>query len=95
MSSSVALEPVPLRTDEHGVIRIGATRVRLDTVVHAFETGASAEDLAEAAGILWIRPGSGSIPDQVSSGSAPRERLSGTIRFHRGTRVPPRAARTR
>ena len=47
MSTSAALEPVPLRTDDHGVIRIGGTRVRLDTVVHAFETGASAEEIAE------------------------------------------------
>ena len=47
MSTSPALEPVPLRTDDQGVIRIGSTRVRLDTVVAAFETGASAEEIAE------------------------------------------------
>ena len=29
------------------VDRIGATRVRLDTVVQSFETGASAEEIAE------------------------------------------------
>lgn len=46
MSTSAALEPVPLRTDDHGVIRIGTTRVRLDTVFAAFETGASAEEIA-------------------------------------------------
>ena len=47
MSTSVALEPVPLRTDTGGVIRIAGTRVRLDTVVYAFETGASPEEIAE------------------------------------------------
>ncbi len=47
MSTSTALEPVPLRTDDQGVIRIGNTRVRLDTVVGAFETGASAEEIAD------------------------------------------------
>ncbi len=47
MPTSAALEPVPLRTDDHGVIRIGTTRVRLDTVVADFETGASAEEIAD------------------------------------------------
>ncbi|MEM7352715.1 MAG: DUF433 domain-containing protein [Acidobacteriota bacterium] len=47
MATPAALEPIPLRTDEHGVIRIGATRVRLDTVVAAFDTGASAEEIAD------------------------------------------------
>lgn len=44
---SPAVEPVPLRTDSQGVIRIAETRVPLDTVVAAFETGASAEEIAE------------------------------------------------
>ncbi len=47
MSTATALEPIPLRTDDQGVIRIGNTRVRLDTVVAAFETGASAEEIAD------------------------------------------------
>ena len=47
MSTAAALEPVPLRTDPQGVIRIAGTRVRLDTVVYAFETGASPEEIAE------------------------------------------------
>ena len=47
MSTAAALEPVPLQTDTQGVIRIGGTRVTLDTVVYAFETGATAEEIAE------------------------------------------------
>jgi uncharacterized protein (DUF433 family) len=40
-------EPVPLRVDEHGVIRIGDTRVLLDLVIAEYEAGASAEEIVE------------------------------------------------
>jgi len=36
---------IPLYTDEDGVIRVGNTRVRLDTVVYAFNQGYTAEDI--------------------------------------------------
>lgn len=39
--------PVPLRVDADGVIRVGGTRVTLDTVVLAFKEGLSAEEIAE------------------------------------------------
>lgn len=47
MSSLPAVEPVPLHRDTHGVLRVGGTRVTLDTVVAAFETGASPEEMAD------------------------------------------------
>jgi uncharacterized protein (DUF433 family) len=37
--------PAPLRPDEGGVLRVGQTRVRLDTVIGAFNTGSSAEEI--------------------------------------------------
>lgn len=40
-------EQVPLRTDDHGVVRVGGTRVTLDTVIAAFENGATAEEIAQ------------------------------------------------
>lgn len=40
-------ETVPLSTDAKGVIRIGGTRVTLDTIVAAFHEGATAETIAE------------------------------------------------
>ena len=43
---SQAVETVPLVTDADGVIRVGGTRVTLDTVVGAFDAGASAEEIA-------------------------------------------------
>lgn len=45
----LALEspPLPLRLDEHGTVRIGRTRVTLDTVVRAFQNGATAEEILQ------------------------------------------------
>lgn len=38
--------PLPLRMDADGTVRVGGTRVTLDTVVTAFEQGNTAEDIA-------------------------------------------------
>lgn len=46
MNLATATVPTPLRADETGVIRIGASRVMLERVVHAFDAGASAEEIA-------------------------------------------------
>lgn len=40
-------QPVPLRVDEHGAIRVGATRVSLDSVVEAFKEGATPEEIVQ------------------------------------------------
>ncbi|MPZ67788.1 MAG: DUF433 domain-containing protein [Pseudonocardiaceae bacterium] len=47
MLLEVAPEPVPLLTDADGVVRVGRSRVTLDTVVAAFRTGATAEEIAQ------------------------------------------------
>lgn len=39
--------PVPLRLDADGVIRVGGTRVTLDTIVQAYQEGATAEEVAQ------------------------------------------------
>lgn len=41
-------DPVPLRTDEDGVVRVGETRVPLDTVIAAFRLGDTAEGIVES-----------------------------------------------
>jgi uncharacterized protein (DUF433 family) len=40
-------ERVPIQTDGDGVIRVGGTRVTLDTVVAAFDAGATAEEIVQ------------------------------------------------
>jgi uncharacterized protein (DUF433 family) len=46
MALPLEAEPFPLRSSPDGTLRIGATRVPLETVVFAFNEGASAEEIA-------------------------------------------------
>ena len=47
MSLSIAIEPLPLTKDADGVVRVGGTRVTLDTLVEAFHEGLTAEEMAQ------------------------------------------------
>ena len=47
MSLTLTAPALPLATDADGVIRVAGTRVTLDTVWSAFESGASAEEIVE------------------------------------------------
>jgi uncharacterized protein (DUF433 family) len=47
MTLVIDSEPVPLAVDVEGVARVGGTRVTLDTLVAAFEQGATAEEIAQ------------------------------------------------
>jgi uncharacterized protein (DUF433 family) len=51
---AAATEPIPLVTDEHGVIRVAGTRVTLETVVDVFETGATPEEIAQDFPVLRL-----------------------------------------
>ena len=45
MNLSLQTKSVPLTINEHGVIRVGSTRVSLDTVIFAFKQGATPEEI--------------------------------------------------
>jgi len=45
MILAIEAPPIPLRTDDHGVVRVGGTRIPIETVVYAFNQGASAEEI--------------------------------------------------
>ncbi len=47
MSLVLEMPPVPLHEDSDGVVRIGGTRVTLDTIVSAFVQGSTAEQIAQ------------------------------------------------
>ena len=47
MSLPLAIEPLPLATDADGAVRVGGTRVTLDTLVEAFHEGLTAEEMAQ------------------------------------------------
>ena len=50
MSLVIESPPVPLEADQDGVVRVGHTRVTLETVLGAFQDGATAEE------IVWQYP---------------------------------------
>jgi uncharacterized protein (DUF433 family) len=45
MSLSLQTKPVPLNWGEQGVLRVGPTRVSLDTVIYAYKQGATPEEI--------------------------------------------------
>lgn len=45
MGHVVVDSPVPLRTDETGTVRVAGSRIPLDTVVIAFQQGATPEEI--------------------------------------------------
>jgi uncharacterized protein (DUF433 family) len=46
MPLNIQAEPVPLRTDEHGTVRVGGSQVLLDVVIREFANGADPEGIA-------------------------------------------------
>ncbi len=47
LDQTALTEAVPLKADADGVVRVGGTRVTLDTIVAAFREGATAEEIAQ------------------------------------------------
>lgn len=45
MALPIESEPIPLEVDANGVVRVGGTRITLDTIVAAFSQGATAEEI--------------------------------------------------
>ena len=47
MSVSISHEPIPLEPGNDGVLRIAGTRITLDTLVTAFQQGATPEEIVQ------------------------------------------------
>src|SRR5919199_2233431 len=45
MALPVVSEPIPIKMDADGVVRVAGTRVTLDTIVSAFSEGATPEEI--------------------------------------------------
>jgi uncharacterized protein (DUF433 family) len=54
MTLSIISEPVPLNAQPDGAVRIANTRVTLDSVIHAFNDGATAEQIVQAYPVLAL-----------------------------------------
>ena len=48
MKLEIRTDPAPLREDLGGAIRVGPTRVTLETLLHAYKSGESPEQIVEA-----------------------------------------------
>ena len=42
---NVEMEKIPLVTDSHGVVRVGGTRIPLETVIEYYDAGCAPEDI--------------------------------------------------
>ncbi|HEY9853802.1 MAG TPA: DUF433 domain-containing protein [Leptolyngbyaceae cyanobacterium] len=47
MTLAIESEIAPLKTDADGVVRVGETRVTLDTIVAVFQQGATPEEISD------------------------------------------------
>lgn len=54
MGLTIEDERAPLEISAEGVVRVGGTRVTLDTVVAAFEQGATPEEIAQQYPVLHL-----------------------------------------
>jgi uncharacterized protein (DUF433 family) len=99
--STIAADPYPLATDADGVIRVGGTRVTLDTVVAAFLSGASAETIADQYSSLLLADVYATITyylrhrAEVDEYLARARQLADEVRRENEARFPPEGVRAR
>lgn len=101
MSISFATEVIPLVTDPDGVIRVGNTRVTLETLVGAFSEGATAEEIVqqypslELADVYQVIGYYLRRPKEVDAYLQRRKGQAETIRRQNETRFDPQGVRNR
>lgn len=101
MGLTIANEPVPLQVTADGVVRVGGTRVTLDTVVTAFEEGATVEEIVEQYPSLRLADAYGAISyylshrAEVEAYLAERRTESSRVRKQNETRFDPAGVRAR
>jgi uncharacterized protein (DUF433 family) len=98
---SFVAQPAPIQADADGVLRVGGTRVRLETIINAFKSGSAAEEIllkypslnltdiyAVITYYLWSR-------EEVEAYLEERRRLEEAVRRENETRFPPAGVRER
>lgn len=101
MSLVIVETPVPLKTDVDGVVRVGSSRVTLDTVIAAFTEGATAEEivaqypslsLADVYAVIgyYLRQRA-----EVEAYLSQRRQLAADVRQHNEIRFDPDSIRDR
>ena len=61
MNLKITTEPLTLRTDAAGVVRVGDTRVSLDTVIRGYLEGSIPEEIVEQFPSLQVAHGANEI----------------------------------
>jgi uncharacterized protein (DUF433 family) len=101
MGLMITHEPVPLQTTEEGVIRVAGTRVTLDTVVAAFEQGATAEEIVQQYPSLHLADAYAVISyylrhrPEVETYLAERDQISRRVRLGNEGQFDPAGLRAR
>lgn len=101
MTMTIATLPAPLRVDEDGVVRVGPTRVTLDTVVGAHLSGAAPEEIVDRYPSLPLADVYGVISYylhyrlQVDAYLQQRVDQEATVRRQNEERFDPRGVRAR
>jgi uncharacterized protein (DUF433 family) len=95
MSLQLPAEPAPLVSDEDGVVRVGSSRVTLDTVVVAFREGMTPEGIVEQYPALRLAEVYSVIgyilshPAEVETYLCDRQRLAEAVRRENEARFDP------
>jgi uncharacterized protein (DUF433 family) len=101
MSLQVSAEPVPLASDADGVVRVGSSRVTLDTVVAAFREGMTPEGIVEQYPALQLAEVYSVIgyilshSVEVETYLGDRQRLAEAVRRENEARFDPTGVRDR
>ncbi|HBH04814.1 MAG: hypothetical protein A2W08_04185 [Candidatus Rokubacteria bacterium RBG_16_73_20] len=101
MNPTDTIERVPIHTDADGVIRVGGTRVTLDTVVAAFDAGATAEEIVQQYPSVALADVYSVIgyylrhPSEVRAYLTQRQRQSAEVREQNERRFDPSGVRDR
>jgi uncharacterized protein (DUF433 family) len=101
MALPLTTDPTPLHADEHGVVRVGGTRVTLHVVIAAFLQGATAEEIAMRYDVLSLPDVYATIAyylrhrDEVDAYFAAQERANEEARAKYATPIDIDALRER
>jgi len=101
MTVAFIAEAPPLAMDEHGAIRVAGTRLTLETVVDAFDAGASAEEIVDQYDVLSLPDAYSVISyilhhrEEVDAYMAERDRLGEEIRKEVERRFPQEGLRAK
>jgi uncharacterized protein (DUF433 family) len=101
VSFEIVTDPMPMRRDSEGVIRVGESRLTLDIVVAAFQDGATAEQIVEMfpgtelADVYAVISYYLRHHEEVECYLQQREQFAEAIRKHNQARFPSNGLRER